>query len=219
MSAKLLYLAPRGRKDIMTAVSFLCTRVQQPNVEDWEKLSRVLRCLKSTKEFFLTIFVDDITQMYSYVDSAHMAHHDLKGHTSGFICFKNGAFAAKSKKQRLNSNSSCEADLIGTGEYLKQITWARNFMIAQGYEMKPTIIFQDNESTIKLINNGRRSSSSKTRHIDNKYFYIHGKIIDGEIKTSFKPTDEMWADGLSKSLQGNRLVLFRNQVLNANIEN
>ena len=86
--------------------------------------------------------------MHSYVDSAHMVHHDLKGHTGGFICFENGAFAAKSKKQRLNSNSSCEAELIGAGEYLKQIIWARNFMIAQGYEMKPTIIFQDNESTI-----------------------------------------------------------------------
>ena len=92
-------------------------------------------------------------------------------------------------------------------------------MITQGFEMKPTIIFQDNESTIKLINNGRRSNSSKTTHIDNKYLYIHGKIIDGEIKTSFKPTDEMWADGLSKSLQGNQFVLFRNQVLNANIVN
>ena len=45
------------------------------------------------------------------------------------------------------------------------------------------------------------------------------KIIDGEIKTSFKPTDEMWADGLSKPLQGNKFVLFRNQVLNANIVN
>jgi len=121
--------------------------------------------------------------MYSYVDSAHMAHHDLKGHTGGFICFRSGVFAVKSKKQRLNSNSSCEAELIGAGEYLKQIIWARNFMIAQGYEMKPTIIFQDNESTIKLIKYGRRSSSSKTRHIDNKYFDIHGKFIDGEIKT------------------------------------
>ena len=168
----------------MTMVSCLCTRVQQPSVEDWEKLSRVLRYLKSTKELFLTICVDDITEMYSYVDSAHMAHHDLKGHTGGFICFRSDAFAAKSKKQRLNSNSSCEAELIGAGEYLKQIIWARNFMIAQGYEMKPTIIFQDNESTIKLIKYGRRSSSSKTRHIDNKYFYIHGKVIDREIKTS-----------------------------------
>ena len=92
-------------------------------------------------------------------------------------------------------------------------------MIAQGFEMKPTIIFEDNESTIKLINNGRRSSSRKTTHIDNKYFYIHGKIIDGKIKTSFKPTDEMWADGLWTLLQGNQFVLFRNQVLNANIVN
>ena len=46
-----------------------------------------------------------------------MAHHDLKGHAAGFICFKNGAFAAKSKKQRLNSNSSYEAELIGAGEF------------------------------------------------------------------------------------------------------
>ena len=104
MSAKLLYLAPRGRPDIMTAVSFLCTRIQQPNVEDWEKLSRVLRYLNSTKELFLTIDIDDITQLYSYVDSAHMSHHDLKGHTGGFTSFRNGAFSAKSKKQRLNSN-------------------------------------------------------------------------------------------------------------------
>jgi len=43
--------------------------------------------------------------------------------------------------------------------------------------------------------------------------------MDWEIKTSFKPTDEMWADGLSKPLQGNQFVLFRNQVLNANIVN
>ena len=63
------------------------------------------------------------------------------------------------------------------------------------------------------------SSSSKIRHIDNKYFDINGKVIDGEIKTSFKPTGEMWADGLSKPLQGNQFVLSRNQVLNADIEN
>jgi len=55
--------------------------------------------------------------MYSYIDSAHMAHHDLKGYAVGFICFKNGAFAAKSKKQRLNSNSSYEAELIEAGEF------------------------------------------------------------------------------------------------------
>jgi len=80
-------------------------------------------------------------------------------------------------------------DLIGASEYLKHITWARNFMLAQGYKMKATILYQDNESVIKLVNNGSRSSSSKTKHIDNRYFYIHDKVQKGEILVKYLPTD------------------------------
>ena len=118
--------------------------------------------------------MDNLHQLQCYVDSAHMLHHDLNGHTGSCTSFGVGTFSAKSKKQQLNSCSSCETELIGTGEYLKQITSARNFMLEQTYNMKPTLLYQDNESTIKLINNGRRSSSSKTKHIDNRYFYAHG---------------------------------------------
>jgi len=73
-------------------------------------------------------------------------------------------------------------------------------MLAQGYNMKATILYQDNESTIKLINNGRRSSSCKTKHIDNRYFYVHDKVQKGEIIVSYLPSKKMWADGLSKPL-------------------
>ena len=77
--------------------------------------------------------------------------------------------------------------------------------------MQPTIIYQDNESTIKLINNGRRSSSSKTKHIDNRYFYAHDIV-------SYVPTERMWEDGFSKFLQGNPFLLFRRHILNINTE-
>ena len=40
--AKLLYLAKRSRPDVLLAVSFLCTRVQAPDVDDWKKLGRCL---------------------------------------------------------------------------------------------------------------------------------------------------------------------------------
>jgi hypothetical protein len=36
LTAKLLYLAKRVRPDLQTAVSFLCTRVQSPDVDDWK---------------------------------------------------------------------------------------------------------------------------------------------------------------------------------------
>jgi hypothetical protein len=40
--AKLLFLAKRGRPDILLAVSFLTTRVKKPDDDDWKKLVRVL---------------------------------------------------------------------------------------------------------------------------------------------------------------------------------
>jgi hypothetical protein len=36
--AKLLFVAKRGRPDILLAVSFLTTRVQEPGMDDWKKL-------------------------------------------------------------------------------------------------------------------------------------------------------------------------------------
>ena len=39
LTAKLLYLCKRARPDLQTAVSFLTTRVTQPDKDDWKKLS------------------------------------------------------------------------------------------------------------------------------------------------------------------------------------
>jgi len=45
--AKLLFLSKRARPDILTIVSFLCTRVQTATTEDQAKLNRVLGYLKA----------------------------------------------------------------------------------------------------------------------------------------------------------------------------
>ena len=45
-----LFLTKRGRPDIQTGIAFLCTRVQQPNEEDWEKLMRLMKYMNGTKE-------------------------------------------------------------------------------------------------------------------------------------------------------------------------
>jgi hypothetical protein len=51
--AKALYMAKRGRPDILTAVSFLTTRVNCPNTGDYKKLKRLSSYLNSTKELKL----------------------------------------------------------------------------------------------------------------------------------------------------------------------
>jgi tryptophanyl-tRNA synthetase len=51
MVAKLLYLAKRARPDILTADSFLCTKVTKPTKEDQKKLVRVMRYIKQSTNY------------------------------------------------------------------------------------------------------------------------------------------------------------------------
>jgi hypothetical protein len=47
--AKLLFLSKRARPDIQTSVAFLCTRVKEPDHDDYKKLARVMKYLRGTR--------------------------------------------------------------------------------------------------------------------------------------------------------------------------
>ena len=82
----------------------------------------------------------------------------------------------------------------------------RYFVECQGYTIDECIIFQDNMSALSLEKNGRMSSSKRTKHIKAKYFLIKDYYDAGEVDLRYCPTGEMWADVLTKPLQGQ---LFR----------
>ena len=120
---------------------------------------------------------------------------------------------SKSVKQSIVSKSSTEAELIAASDMASQIIWLRNFMQAQGHEMGPAILFQDNMSTIALINAGR-AKAEKSRHINVRYFWLRDRIESGEIVVQHKPTEHMLADALTKPLTGSLLLRMRNLLLN-----
>jgi hypothetical protein len=108
-TAKLLYLAKRARPDILTAVSFLCTRVQSATTEDAVKLARVLGYIKSTVDQVLYIRTAVKPVVRAYIDAAYALHSDSKSHT-GVIIFVGHAIAyVSSKKQKCMSKSPTEA--------------------------------------------------------------------------------------------------------------
>ena len=53
--AKLLFVTKRERGDMITAISFLTTRVKEPDEDDWKKLIILLKCVKSTIDLKLTL--------------------------------------------------------------------------------------------------------------------------------------------------------------------
>ena len=62
-------------------------------------------------------------------------------------------------------------------------------------------MYQDNTSTMKLIEKGR-STSELTRHIQIGYYWVHDLIKRGLINLEYCPTNEMVADYFTKPLQG-----------------
>ena len=123
-----------------------------------------------------------------------------------------GAMQIISKKQKLNSRSSTEAELIGVDDGVTQVLWTKLFVEAQGYPIEDNILMQDNKSSILLEKNGRESAGKRSRAINIRYFFITDQVKKGNVSIQYCPTDEMWGDYMSKPLQGQKFIEFRTRI-------
>jgi hypothetical protein len=65
--AKLLYVAKRGRPDILLAIAFLCTRVSCSTIDDWSKFKRLLKYLSHTIGDYATIGADSLSKIRTWL--------------------------------------------------------------------------------------------------------------------------------------------------------
>ena len=86
-------------------------------------------------------------------------------------------------------------------------------MSAQGYGIKNNVVYQDNQSTMRMVKNGRNSCTGNSRHIHIRYFFVKDRVDKGEIKVEYCPTLLMLADYFTKPLQGIRFRELRNVIM------
>ena len=215
-AAKLLFLCKRARPDVQTAVAFLSTRVKSPDVDDYKKLGRTLKYLRGTLYMPLVLEADDMQIIKWWVDASFAVHPDMRSHTGGVMTLGKGAIYGTSTRQKINTKSSTEAELVGVNDVMPQVLWTRYFLEAQGYDVRESIVYQDNKSTILLAENGKASSGRRTRHINIRYFFVKDRIASGEMKVDYCPTKEMVADFFTKPLQGALFAKLRNEIMNVN---
>jgi len=72
----------------------------------------------------------------------------------------------------------------------------------KSYEIKHNVLYEDNKSTILLLENGKNSSTKRTRALNIRYFYLTDQIEKGNIEIHYCPTDKMVINYHSKPLQG-----------------
>ena len=213
--AKLLWASLRARPDILLAVSFLTSRVKKPDEDDWGKLTRLVVYIKYTVNLVLRLASDCTRVSKWWIDASFGTRvPDLKSHTGGCLSQGKGAIISMSKKQKLNTKSSTEAELVGVDDVLPQVLWTCNFLLNQGWNVEKNVIYQDNKSAILLEENGMASSSKRTKHIDIRFYFIKDRIDAGEVTVEYCPTGDMWGDYFTKPLQGSRFLHIRRIIMN-----
>ena len=147
---KLLFLGKQARPDLQTAISFLSTRVREPDTDDYKELIRLMKYLKSTKDIPLTLEANNSGCIRWWVDSSFAVHPDMKSHSGAMMPMGQGAAISGSKKQKLNTKSLTESEIVGLDNYMPMIIWVRYFLEAQGHIVSNNLLYQDNQSLIKL---------------------------------------------------------------------
>ena len=87
------------------------------------------------------------------------------------------------------------------------------FLSAQGYEITDNVLYQDNQSTILMLKNGRNSCTGNSRHVHIRYFFVKDRVEKGEVKVEYCPTLQMVADYFTKPLQGSLFNKLRDVIM------
>jgi hypothetical protein len=201
----LLYGAISTRLDIAFAVNKLTQRMQAPTIRDAKACDRrVFRYLAGTKSLGLLFGRrgGDVKQqsVSAYADADWAGDKDDRKSVSGWVAFLNGdPVSWSSKKQKVVSQSTCEAELYAEAAAINELKWLSDLMHEIGLELASApVVYGDNQSAQALSKNGIKSE--RTKHIAVKYAFIHDEVESGRVQLRWVPTGEQLADVLTKAL-------------------
>jgi hypothetical protein len=196
LTMSLMYLARFTRPDILMPVTYLATRSAKPNVEDFSKLMRIVRYIAGTSHIGLQFTASDM-QPRIYADGSHGLHTDCRGQGSIVITLGNAPIFCRSFKLKSITRSSSETELVVLEEASTYADWLHCLLKSMHIRLNTvTPIFQDNQSTILIAQNG--GNFKRTKHLICKESFVRERINNGVITLKYLQTSRMPADILTK---------------------
>jgi hypothetical protein len=200
----LLYAAISTRPDIAYAVNKLAQYMQAPTAINGKACDRVFRYLAGSKTVGLLFGRNsesaDTTVITAYADADWGSDHTDRKSITGWIAMLNGdPVSWASKKQKVVSQSSCEAELYAEAAAINEIKWLSGLLgeLSMSTASAP-VLYGDNQSTQELTKNGVKSE--RTKHIDIKYHFVTDEVAAGKVRLEWIPTTKQLADVLTKAL-------------------
>ena len=203
----LMYLATCTRPDIAYAVGMLARFSSKPNQSHWTAVKRVLRYLKGTIDIGILYRGD--AGVLGYSDADYAGDADDRKSTSGYLfLIAGGPVSWRSRKQSTVALSTAEAEYIALSTAAQECVWFKKLLSELADQPDgPVTILEDNQSSIAMAKNPKFHGRAK--HIDVKHHFIREQVTNGLVELRYCPTNEMFADILTKGLSLQQFASLR----------
>ena len=113
-----------------------------------------------------------VTDFYGTCDAAHNATWNARGITGWAYHLNGAAVSWHCKAQAIAALSSTEAELIAVDSAVRELRFLHKLLAEFGQQvgMRPTVIGQDNMSTLKLCNSTH--FNARTKHVSIRYHHV-----------------------------------------------
>ena len=209
---KLSFIARCTRPDIAISVNLLSRYSNNPTVQDFKALKRIVNYLKGTMHYRLRLSSQKSGGLEIYTD-ASFGSDAVDGKSTSGICYMYNqcVFDWACKKQATVSLSSCEAELNALTHSLMDIEWL--LQLCQDIRLKvtcPVNVYQDSKSCIALIHS--EGCKQRTKHLQIKLQRARECIQKNVVKVSYVPGKEIPADVLTKAVNKEQLGIYVKQL-------
>ena len=205
----LLY-ACQTRPDLAHATGVLAQFGANPGRSHYEALNRVLRYLKATLKFGLTLGGSkNEVDLVGWSDADWAQDTDTRRSVGAFVFDVAGGYVSWSlKKQPTVALSTAEAKYMAASNATKEAIWLRTLLSDMGFPpTQATTIHADNQACIALAHNP--VNHSRAKHIDIRHHFIRERVANKEINLQHCSTKDMLADILTKQLPRDAFEKFR----------
>ncbi|XP_045036775.1 secreted RxLR effector protein 161-like [Daphnia magna] len=148
----LLYFSTTTRTDIAYAVSKVARFNQNPGVQHWIAVKRIIRYLAETRDYGLIFSPIKEEGVHGFTDADYGGDPDDRKSTSGCIFLLQGGYISWfSRKQECTATSTTEAEFVAGSKAAKEGTWMKSLLEEIGQRKSGSIpLFCDNQGTIQI---------------------------------------------------------------------
>jgi hypothetical protein len=198
------YAAHLTRLDIQFANAYTAQFAARPYAAYSAIQKQILGYLVDNHSIGLRFHPDlDVSRMYVFSDASYMSSEEGHSHSGGILTIgspANGAVMAISVRQRNVARSTCQAEFNAVDAFLPETMFHRNLMVEVGFNMRPVILFQDNQSTIRWLDPRSPPLLQRVRHFAMRYHFVREQLSTGDYILVYCPTKLMLADILTKPM-------------------